>query len=219
MWIEISKYLDVVPPFLLLVFFIFSPGINFKRDYIFWYLAAQLVLNSLSMVIYQVFDGSNLVVYNIGCVITFYILSAYFASIFQFEKIKIIIWGIAVLFLAGLVLNALKFEHLLDEFNSNMYGLAALVLVAYCFMFYLQNLLNPTQDVVHSSDFWYVTGLLSYYTSSFFIFITFNYLMRSNHQYDNGIKLLWPIHNVLFLVMCGYIFKGILCKRSPMKYT
>ncbi len=218
MWIEISKYLDVVPPFLLIVFALASPQITIRRDYIFWYLVVQTLLNTISMIIYQVFDGSNLIIYNTNCVIVFLILSGYFASILQFKDTKKIIIGVAVLFLVVLIFNALKFEHIVDQFNSNMYGLAAFIVVVYCFLYYLQNLLNPTKDIVQTVDFWYVTGLLTYYASSFFIFITFNYLMQSNSQYNTGIKILWPIHNVLFLVMCGYLFKGMLCKRSQMKY-
>ncbi|MGV3585936.1 MAG: hypothetical protein ACO1OF_02945 [Adhaeribacter sp.] len=218
MWIEISKYLDVVPPFLLIVFALANPQISVRRDYIFWYLVVQTLLNTISMIIYQVFDGSNLVIYNTNCVITFLLLSGYFASILQFKDTKKVIIGVAVLFLVVLIFNALKFEHIVDQFNSNMYGLAAFIVVVYCFLYYLQNLLNPTKDIVKTVDFWYVTGLLTYYASSFFIFITFNYLMQSNSQYNTGIKILWPIHNILFLVMCGYLFKGMLCKRSQMKY-
>lgn len=218
MWIEISKYLDVVPPFLLIVFALASSYVTFRRDYIFWYLVVQTLLNTISMIIYEVFDGSNLIIYNTNCVITFLLLSGYFASLLQFTDTKKVITGVSVLFLVVLFFNALKFEHIVDQFNSNMYGLAAFILVVYCFLFYLQNLLNPTKDIVQTVDFWYVTGLLTYYASSFFIFITFNYLMQSNSQYNTGIKILWPIHNILFLVMCGYLFKGMLCKRSQMKY-
>ncbi|KAA5538566.1 hypothetical protein [Adhaeribacter rhizoryzae] len=218
MWIEISKYLDVVPPFLLILFALANPQISVRRDYIFWYLVVQTLLNTISMIIYQVFDGSNLIIYNTNCVIVFLILSGYFANLLQFKDTKKVIIGVAVLFLVVLIFNALKFEHIVDQFNSNMYGLAAFIVVVYCFLYYLQNLLNPTKDIVKTVDFWYVTGLLTYYASSFFIFITFNYLMQSNSQYNTGIKILWPIHNVLFLVMCGYLFKGMLCKRSQMKY-
>lgn len=218
MWIEISKYLDVVPPFLLLVFALASPQLSIRKDYIFWYLAVQTLLNTISMIIYQVYDGNNLLYYNINCVLSFLVLSAYFASILQFKDTKKVVIGVAALFLVVLIFNALKFENIVDHFNSNMYGLAAFILVVYAFLYYLQNLINPTQDIVKTVDFWYVTAILTYYASSFFIFITFNYLMQSNSKYNTGIKILWPIHNLLFLVMCGYLFKGMLCKRSQMKY-
>ncbi|GEO03138.1 hypothetical protein AAE02nite_08020 [Adhaeribacter aerolatus] len=216
MLLEISKYLDVVPPFLLLLFALASAPVTFRQDYIFWYLAVQTLLNTISKIIYLGYNGSNLVVYNINCVLSFLILSAYFASILQFKDTKKVVTGVLALFLMVLIFNALQFENIIDQFNSNMYGLAAFIVVVYAFLYYLQNLLNPTKNIVKSVDFWYVTGLLTYYASSFFIFITFNYLMQSNSKYDSGIRYLWPIHNVLFLVMCGYFFKGMLCRRSQM---
>ena len=217
-FIEISKYLDVVSPFLLLLFVAITPGVTSRKDYIFWFLVIQLLFNSLSTII-QLFDGNNLVVYNANCIISFLILSVFFSSILQLNKIKIIVPVVSALFLVISVINGLVFENIINEFNSIMYGLAAFIIVVYCFLYYLQNLLNPTQDIMHSRDFWYVTGFLTYYTSSFFIFVTFNYLTQSNNsQYNNGIKLLWPIHNLFFLVMCGYLLKGMLCKRSLMKY-
>jgi hypothetical protein len=218
MWIEISKYLDVVPPLLLILFGLFSPQVTIRKDYLFWYLVVQTLLNTISMIIYLVYNGNNLFFYNTNCILSFLILSAYFASILQFKDTRPVIIGVAGLFLVVLIFNAIKFENIIDQFNSNMYGLAAFILVVYCFLFYLQNLLNPNQDIVQSVDFWYVTGILTYYASSFFIFITFNYLTQSNTQYNTGIKILWPIHNLLFLVMCGYLFKGMLCKRSPTKF-
>ena len=219
MWIIISKYLDVVSPFLLLLFAVSAPGVTFRKDYIFWYLVTQLVFNSVSTLIQLIDNGNNLAYYNASCIITFIILSAYFASILQVKGTRMVVTIGSALFVGISVVNAFKFEHILNEFNSIMYGLAAFILVIYCFLYYLQNLLNPTQDIMHSKDFWYVTGILTYYTSSFFIFVTFNYLTQSSGHYNNGIKLLWPIHNIFFLVMCGYLFKGMLCKRSQMKFT
>lgn len=213
MLVQIPKYLDVISPLLLVLFALAQGKVTSGRDYIFLFVVVQTLLNGFATVLYQLFDKPNLYIYNINCVVSFFILAAYLASILQFQRKYLLASVVFTLFIGFLIFNAVVLENFITEFNSNIYGLVSFLLVMLCFLYYLGKLKNPTtKNITKSTDFWYVTGILTYYTSSFFIFITFNNLTQSN---NNGVRYLWPIHNVLFFIMCVYFFIGLLCKRSP----
>lgn len=62
-------------------------------------------------------------------------------------------------------------------------------------------------------EFWYVAGIFSYYTCSFLVFITFDYLANKGLP----VGRLWRFHNVIMLVLCIYFSKGILCLEQRKK--
>ncbi|QHT66273.1 hypothetical protein GXP67_06175 [Rhodocytophaga rosea] len=120
------------------------------------------------------------------------------------------------LFLVFAFVNILLWEGL-DTFNSNSYSVASFFIIAYCLLYYYQKLTNPaTMSIFESRDFYYVTGLLVYFTSCFFIFVSYRKLTQEN---VSNLGLLWMIHNVVFLLMCIFFLIGFLCKPSPQKYN
>jgi hypothetical protein len=95
---------------------------------------------------------------------------------------------------------------------------ASFLLVTYCLIYYLEKLKFPATDkITKSANFWFVTGILTYYSGCFFIFITFKNLTLTQHI-SNGIILIWRIHNVIFMIMFVYFFIGMLCKPYPVKF-
>jgi len=61
-----------------------------------------------------------------------------------------------------------------------------------------------------SSLFWVIIGVFTYYTGSFFIFISYKYLIV---QEASVIGILWRFHNVLLTIFCFYTIYGLACKK------
>jgi len=211
MSLSILSYLDIVPPILLLLVELISPRVTFRSDYILLFVITEALLNSSAMLLYRLFRIPNLFIYNVNIIVSFLILSAFFWCILHFSRKKLFFTVATVFFVIFIIFNSLKLENFITDFNSNTYGLASFILVTYCFIYYLDKLKHPTKSITNSRDFWYVTGLLTYYASCFFIFISYNSLTNSNNRH---ITSLWPIHNILFLIMCVYFYKGMLCNRT-----
>jgi hypothetical protein len=75
----------------------------------------------------------------------------------------------------------------------------------------LKQLLNrPIDlDILQLKDFWLAAGTLLYFGSSFFIFISYNYLSVVSVK---DVSVLWKIHNLFLAVSCLIFFKAIMSK-------
>jgi hypothetical protein len=209
-------YLDSISPLLLLALALRSGNVAWRRDFIFWFIVAQVLFNGVAIVLDQGYDLPNQFLYHANCAISFGLLSLYFAQHLHLRRKNQILTVVFLLFGGFFLLNLLWWEDI-NSFNSNTYTLASFILVTYCFLYYLENLRHPTSARISKTpDFWFVTGIFTYYTSCSFIFFTYRYLSQ-HHNKELG--LLWQIHNVVFLVMCVYLSLGILCKPSREKYS
>jgi hypothetical protein len=216
MLFRIPVFLDVISPLLLLVFAISGNRSGFRRDYIMWFIVAQTTLNGVALVLDLGLEWGNLFLYHINCAVSLLILSAYFSTVLGFKNSRLLIWIVSIAFSLFFIVNILCWEGL-HLFNSNTYSVASLILVTYSFLFYLQNLIHPaTTNIAESTDFWYVTGIFTYYASSFVIFITYRKFTQAG--VDN-LSVLWQAHNIIFLILCLYLFKAILCKPSQEKFS
>ncbi|MDF9797132.1 hypothetical protein OKW21_002395 [Catalinimonas alkaloidigena] len=212
---EIFIYLDTISPIVLLLFILFMKSETWGRDYILWYILVQAVLNSVAIVYDQFLIRNNLFLYDLNCILSFVIISLFFHSLFISRKLKFIT-RLNLIFFIVFFLTNLYWGDGLNTFNSMTYGVSSFIIVVYCFMYYLKKLKNPAaSNISKSRFFWYVTGIFTYYSGSFFIFITYSYLTV---QKIEGVYLLWQIHNFIFLLMCIYLFIGFLCKPLPENY-
>lgn len=208
--------LDWASPLLLLAFVLVRGGVAWRRDYVFWFVVAQLVFNGTARVLEVYFSADNLYVYHLNSVVSLLILSSYFTQSLPIKGNLQIMTGVYLLFLLFFGLNLWLWEGLTASFNSNTFSLASFILVTYCFLFYRENLLHPAPSYIsRARNFWYVTGIFTYYASSSFIFISYRHLTQSNTP---NLGFVWQIHNVLLLIMCVYILIGILCKPSLETY-
>ena len=212
-----NDYLDVVSPLFLLLFILFRGNFKISRDYIFWFIILQLVLNLYSKIL-LLKQTPNLHLYNINVVVSFLLISAFFWHILHLKKKKLIITSIIVLYTLFIIFDLIKLENFISEFNSYNYGAASFMLVAYCLTYYLEKLRYPTEEKITSSrDFWFVTGILTYYSGCFFIFINYKNLTLTQN-FNKGIAYIWYIHNVILMIMFVYFFIGMLCKPYPKKF-
>lgn len=207
-------YLDAISSLLIFFLALFSK-ISVRREGVLIFIAVQAVLNTTAVIMDQWFNQPNLFVYHINCLLSVFILVRYFESILSISRIRLFSAITLVVFYSFYLLT-----FFLDEgfatFNSKSFGLASLLIVIFCLLYYWQNIKHPTTSrIIKSRDFWYVTGILTYYTCNFFIFISYRVLTQSHIEH---VGILWKIHNVFFLMMCLYIFAGMLCKPSPKKF-
>ena len=212
---ELLKSLDVISPLLLLICIHTSKKIVVRRDFFYWFIVTQAVLNNYAYILDQHLDKDNLYVYHINCAISFLIISEYFQNLLSIRKIKLVISFILLFFIVFYIVNVFLWEDF-NTFNSNSLGLASFIIILYCFLYYREQIIHPaTKKIIKSRNFWYVTALFTYFSSSFFIFITYRYLTQSG---VHNLGILWKIHNVFFFIMSVYIFIGFLCQPSQKKY-
>lgn len=202
---DVLKYMDSIGPTLLFIIILFRRHSGWKRDYIFWFILAQVIFNNTASFL-EIKRMSNLYIYHINCVISFAILSAYFNKILLWKRITPIIIIVYILFFAFFIYDTIKLESF-NSFNSYTYGIAGLVLITYSFLYFLEQILWPTtRTIIKSKNFWYVTAIFTYYASNFFIFISYKWLTE---EYTiNVFSLIWRIHNVILALICVYLYIG-----------
>jgi hypothetical protein len=101
-----------------------------------------------------------------------------------------------------------------DVFNSRSSSFVALVISMYSVIYYYLKLLKPdVEKIMRSPAFWFITGLFTYYTGTFFIVTTFKLFV----EYDRfGIQAqLWLMHNVILFLMCVSFSIGFSCRKYP----
>ncbi|MFD2936794.1 hypothetical protein [Spirosoma flavum] len=215
MWPVINKaidYFDTVPPLLLLIMALATmrrPG----RDYIVLYLSGQFLFNGYANLLNELVRD-NLFAYSLNFSWAYFILSLYFAELYSSRLLKRIILSIVILYQINSVIT-LQLSNTVATFNSLSFGSISLLITIACLFYYTQQLsIQPKENILKVRDFWYVNGIFTYYTSNFFIFLTYNTLVSRNYA---NIGILWKIHNAVFLLMCIYFFIGMRCKILPTK--
>lgn len=215
MWPVIAKaidYFDTVPPLLLLIMALFRmrrPG----RDYIVWYLLCQFFFNGYANLLNELLYD-NLFAYSLNFSWAYFILSLYFAKLYAIPALKWLILCLVALYQLNLIYT-LQLSSTVADFNSVSFGTISLLITLGCLFYFKQQLSGqPTENILKVRSFWYVNGIFTYYTSNFFIFLTYNSLVSRNYA---NIGIIWKIHNAVFLVMCVYFFVGMRCKPLPEK--
>jgi hypothetical protein len=88
MLFEITKYLDVISPLLLLMFFLVKEKTSSWGDYIFLYITAQTIINGIAIIYDKVLLRENLFLYHVNCLTSVLILSGFFSSILEHKNSK-----------------------------------------------------------------------------------------------------------------------------------
>lgn len=215
MWSLLAKlidYFDTVPPLLLLI--VALPTLRWsRRDYIVYYLGCQFFFNGYANLLNEL-KKDNLFVYSLNFAWTYFFLSLYFAKLNSSRLITRLILGLVIVFQLNL-LETVQSSRTVASFNSLSFGTISLLITLGCLFYYTRQLsIQPKENILKVKDFWYVNGIFTYYTSNFFIFLTYNTLVN---QHFASIGVIWKIHNVVFLIMCIYFFIGMQCKTLPEK--
>ena len=216
--ISILNYIDTAAPLLTLFFFI-KPFKKLAKElrFIFWFVAVQFITNLVSSLCEMLYIWSNhsivwsnYSIYALNIVLSFGVLSYLFYQL-NIPVIKKLAPVFSILFTICAVFSLAKGDGV-SSYNSILSALASFVITAYCLIFFYWRLVKDTRltGLTNSSFFWIVIGLFTYYTGSFFIFISYNYLIAKEF---NAIGILWRFHNVLLTIFCIYTIYGLTCKN------
>ena len=176
---------------------------------VFMFLVLQLCCNALASVM-GLMKVANYNVYTINSILSFLVLNYLFYVLFRDINIKpAMITGI-IIFSTVTILSLLNGQEL-QTFSSNITATGSFIIVALCLYYFYTKFAYgiPGQPVTAHAIFWAIAGIFTYYTGSFFIFISYKYLIESHNRI---IGTIWRFHNVLLMVCCGYITYGILWK-------
>lgn len=208
--IIILNYIDVFAPLVALLFFV-KPYRKLPKEvkYVLWFVFLQFSSNLLATVL-ELIKVTNYLIYLSNIILSFFILSGMFYYMGNRLLKKLIPMG-SLLFLAGILIS-LWFKDGIDSFNSNLSALGSFSITAYCLIFFYWRLVTDTRHtrLTESSLLWMVIGIFTYYTGSFFIFISYQYLLV---QEADVIGILWRFHNLLLAIFCAYTIYGITCKN------
>jgi hypothetical protein len=209
--LKLINYLDTLPPLVILLIALNNKGL--RGSFILHFLVIQFVFN-LSANILNELDWKNLYLYHLNCLFSFFALSLFYYQLFNTKNTRSVISTVGIGYTLFFFYNIYKWESV-DVFNSNTFGVASFILCAYALFYYLKLFKSSAEvNILKSANFWFNTGIFSYYTINFFIFLTYNKLTEEKLPL---LKIIWQIHNIVFLIMCIYFFIGTLCNQSQEK--
>ena len=207
--VTILNYIDIGAPLIALLFFI-KPFKRLSKEllYIFVFVCVQFGTNLLATMLEQL-RIPNYTLYAVNIILSFIILSFLFYRVI--DTMHKFIAGAAILFTI-IAISSVANGDGIDTYNSVLAAVASFLITCYCLIFFYKKLVsnNTRSGLTESSLFWIIIGVFTYYTGSFFIFISYKYLMV---QEANVIGILWRFHNVLLAIFCIYTIYGLACKN------
>lgn len=152
----------------------------------------------------------NYSVYAANIIVSFFILSMMFYKLINKKTDRMII-AASVFFMVCTVVSISRGDGI-NTYNSILSAVASFIITAYCLIFFYWKLVNADRitGLTELALFWVIIGLFTYYTGSFFIFISYKYLIV---QESNVIGILWRFHNLLLAIFCIYTIYGLACKN------
>jgi hypothetical protein len=115
------------------------------------------------------------------------------------HRIKAII---PFLFVLLAIINFTFFENFFSiPLSSRLLATEAALLLFYCLQYFIYLLIEERGIALKTQPgFWVVTGLTIYVATSFFIFLSFNYLVA--HDLTIFATSIWDVHNVSYVILC-----------------
>jgi len=207
-------YLDITAPlavFLMVLFAVLYRGMQlmiFDRILVS-FLLGQVLLNSLANFL-QDHQINNHWVYHLNNITTQVIFSIYFYYLFtDANKKRLVLYG-SLFFILFYVVNIVLIQPYYT-FNSYSYAMGAFLFVAFALMsFYSWIESLPATNILLLKEFWGAAGILFYFGSSFFIFISYEYLSVVSAK---NVGILWKLHNVFLTLGCFLFLKAIFSRQ------
>lgn len=209
--ITILNYIDIAAPLLAFLFFLNRRSKMAKElHYVFWFVCIQVATNIGAIIMEKVFVVPNYTAYVMNIVLSFAVLSLLFYRM-PSRTLKKVVPLAGLLFIASAAYSLSNGDGI-KTYNSVISAVASFAITGFCLIFFYWKLVNDTKTpgLTNSALFWIIIGVFTYYTGSFFIFISYNYLISK--EFDS-IGILWRFHNVLLTIFCIYTIYGLTCKN------
>ncbi len=180
-----------------------------ELHYIFWFVFIQFITNLSAILVEKIFVVPNYPEYVLNIVLSFSVLSLLLYRMGAPLLKKLIPAG-SFLFIVCAVISLCNGDGF-RSYNSVISAMASFMITAYCLIFFYWRLVKDTRltGLTNSALFWIILGIFTYYTGSFFIFISYKYLIAID---SNSVGILWRFHNVLLTIFCIYTIYGLTCK-------
>jgi len=212
---EVLFKLDLIAPVIGLLAAIFYFVIR-KNPYspsdriVVLFLSTELILNTLAAS-FQQYEKSNLWIYHLNCVVVHILFSWYFLKLLLRQRIVAV--GFIVFSLSVIILE-LKIQTF-DSFPSYIYSISSFIVALYalCFLNQIIDTL-PAYHILSVKEFWVIAGVLTYFGSSFFIFISYSYLSFVSPK---KVFVLWQFHNIFLFFGCIVFIKAFNCTKWILK--
>jgi hypothetical protein len=196
---------------LVTLFFFIRPfrTLPVELRFIFFFVLVQFLTNGLATLLEKLII-TNYSVYVANVILSFGILSALFYRLSN-ATLRKVIPLIVFVFLVAAVISIARGDGI-ASYNSSLSALSSFIITAYCLNFFYWRLVRDAHParLTEGALFWIVIGIFTYYTGSFFIFISYKYLIV---QESKVIGILWRFHNLLLTLFCLYTIYGMSCKN------
>lgn len=210
--------LDILAPFFALLFVLIRV-VQKKRAFVnadkalIIFLLLQLVLNTIAGYL-QFRQLDNLFIYRLNCLLSHFLFTWYFFTVFT--RKKLLYAGLSVFILIEVIIFLYPQTYIYKNqvyiaFPSYSFALSSFILSVYAL-----SLLNiiiekiPTFHIFSLKEFWFITGILMYFGSAFFIFVSYQYLSQMSTK---NIEVLWQVHNIFLALSCIIFLKAITGKQ------
>lgn len=205
-----DTYGSVIPLIAIIALFRKVPKETFI---LFWYFIFSILLFGYSN---YLADRSipSVFLYHIFSVAELAFLLPYFVIVTNSNGLKKISYWVFGAFIVVSIINILLLESL-NSLNSNTLAIEFLVLIVYCFIYYLR--LSQSEkiiDFLKEPVFWIVTGFFVYFSLDIIVFALYKYAVNYNRRllFD-----FWDFQEIMYVVKNSIIAYGILCFRKARK--
>lgn len=211
--ITILNYIDIGAPLLALLVFtrvLAQDRLAKELLYIFYFICIQFITN-VTATILEKMHTTNYSVYLLNIILSFLVLSILFYEL-GIPLIRKIFPFTSLLFLCFATYSIANGDGI-ETYNSMISASASFIITAYCLIFFYWRLVKDkyySGGLTDSAFFWSAIGVFTYYTGSFFIFISYKYLIVREAEV---IGILWRFHNLLLTIFCIYSIYGLTCKN------
>ena len=149
---------------------------------------------------------SNTYLYNIHSVVRF-ICFSYFFYFLEHRFLVISVKILSLLYFLFLIINFGLFENFFNytQLSGNLLTTESYLLLVYCILYYLSQLISETSVLKNDKAFWVVTGLGLYVVSNFFLFLFYDPMMTESSLLANR---MWDIHNTAYIIMSILLAKA-----------
>ena len=208
--VSVLNILDIVGPLFAVFIFLYKwKKLPAELKVVFAFCVVQVVCNGISYVMAE-YHHNNYIVYSINTFASFLLLFYLFANyLLPINKTASIV-SVAV-FIIITALLVYQGDGILT-YNSISSAFTSFIIVALCLYFFYKSLISssPEVSIPSTAIFWCVVGIFTYFAGSFFIFITYKYIIATNMA---NLTMLWRFHNVLLFICSVYIIYGVLWKN------
>lgn len=205
--------LDVIAPFIALLFAIIWLVQKKKitsNSILIAIILVQVVLNTTEAYL-QFMKINNLRIYHLNCILTHVIFTYYFLN--ALKQKWIVYTGVTVFLVANLLLGLTITSY--EAFPSYPFAISSFILVVYALVLLNKVIeLIPTFHILSLKEFWLVAGVLTYFGSSFLIFISYHYFSDVSPK---NVSILWQVHNIFLALSCIIFIKAITSRQWLLK--